>query len=800
MLPGDLYAFGEWVRRRRKALDLTQTQLAQCTGCAAITIRRIESDSLRPSTQIAARLADCLAIPPDERDLFLQTARAQRPADQLPSPLAGAASASVAAKTRRDNLPLQLTSFVGRTRELAALAALLETDRLVTLTGVGGVGKTRLALQLARSFEPACADGVWLVELAPLHDAYFVAPTVARALDVREQADQPLLATLVSCLHDKQLVLIMDNCEHLSSACAELIDVLLHSCPALRILATSREPLNLLGEQLYPLMPLATPSIQPAYSPAALLASESARLFCERARAVQPTFAPTETNAREIAEVCQRLDGLPLAIELAAVHVRRGSLQLLLNCLNEPLALLVDGPRNLPQRQQTLRTAIDWSYQLLEPSEQRLFARLGVFAGGWTIEAAQAVGYDAAPESSVAAVLGALLDKSLIRLADSDAAAPRFVMLETIQSYARERLASSGALELARWRHAEYYLALVRQAEEHLTGAQSSVWIERFDQDHENLRDALSWALEHGDQVERRRDLALRLCSVLWDFWYARGYLSEGRRWLAGVLGASAGAVSAARARALHGAGVLARTQGDIPAALALLDESLALSKALHDQPGVARSLNSLGVLAFNQSDYDRAQAYFEESLCVHRALDDQRRVAVTLNNLGNIAYKKGETQRATELYEASLTLLRGPFAHPPTIALVKSNLAEVARVHKEYRRAIRLLYESAAIYRELNGSEGVMLCLSNLVEIAIDQGQPVLAAGLLGAIDALYEQIGAVRSPEVARDYEREMTAAQAQLDAATFAKAWRQGRSTPIEQMFAQALDRIQSDSSFS
>jgi tetratricopeptide (TPR) repeat protein len=447
----------------------------------------------------------------------------------------------------------------------------------------------------------------------------------------------------------------------------------------------------------------------------------------------------------------------------------------------------VDGPRNLPRRQQTLRAAIDWSYQLLEPSEQRLFASLSVFAGGWTIDAAQAVGHDSAPESSVAAVLAALLDKSLIRLTDSGAA-PRFVMLETIQSYAREQLARSGALEPCHERHAMYYVALAEQSEEPLAGAEAGIWLDRLDQEHDNLRTALSWALDNA--AEQRLALALRLCSVLGRFWRMRGYLREGRRWLERVLATTGPHPPALRAKVLWSAGILARMQGDLTAAAELLGEALTLYNGLDDTLGIALALTSLGTLSFEQSDYDRAQTCFEESLTRYQQLGDTRRVGIALNNLGNIAYKKGDLEQAEARYRAALELLTGDAADQQMIALIMTNLGEIARLHKNYRQACQLLAESAEIYRTLNDNQGLLLCLNNLAEIAIDLGHAELAAELLGAMEALYEQLDAVRSPDQASDYERQVAAVRSQLDARVFEAAWRRGRTLPIDDVLKRAV----------
>ncbi|MBV9786834.1 MAG: helix-turn-helix domain-containing protein, partial [Chloroflexi bacterium] len=529
----EIFSFGIWLRRRRKALDLTQAELAQRVPCATITIRRIEADDLRPSLEVAQRLATCLDIPEAERSAFLSAARAERPVDTLPQPasLPLEKAFDEQLSVRRTNVPFPFTNFVGRINERAELMDLLGTNRLVTLTGMGGSGKTRLALQLSSDALPSFRDGVWFVDLSPIRDGAFVAQAIANALGMRQLAEREMQAAVRAYLQSKHVLLILDNCEHLLAAAAAIADDLLGHCPRLHLLATSREALYLLGEQLYPIPPLATPTAQDADSLDDLLRVESVRLFYERARAVQPKFVITEANAHAIAEICRRLDGLPLAIELAAVHVRRFTPQAFLERLDEPLTVLVGGPRNLPARQQTLRTTIDWSYRLLDGDERRLFARLGIFVGGWTLPAAKAVCNGAGDlKLPLETTLASLLDKSLIRQVEGWDGSERFTMLETLQSYALERLSVNAEAEPTRWHHAEYYLSLAEEAERALAEDMATDWIKRLDQDYENLRAALTWAFDSAETG--RAELALRLSNALWRFWWFRGYVYEGLRWL----------------------------------------------------------------------------------------------------------------------------------------------------------------------------------------------------------------------------------------------------------------------------
>lgn len=791
----EIFSFGIWLRRRRKALDLTQAELAHRVGCATITIRRIEADDLRPSLEIAERLATCLAIPQAERNAFMGAARAERPVDTLSQPgsLPLEKSSDEQASVRRTNVPFPFTNFVGRANERAELGDLILSKRLVTLTGMGGSGKTRLALQLSSDALESFADGVWFVDLSPIRDGSFVAQAIANALDLRKIAEREMLATVCAHLQSKHVLLILDNCEHLLAACATIADDLLRHCPQLHLLVTSREALYLLGEQLYPIPPLATPTVQDADSLDDLIQVESMRLFYERARAVQPKFVVTDANAQAIAEICRRLDGLPLAIELAAVHVRRFSAQVLLERLDEPLAVLVGGPRNLPARQQTLRTTIDWSYRLLDDDERRLFARLGIFVGGWTLQAAKAVCNSAGDLAlPLEAGLASLLDKSLIRQIEGWDGSERFTMLETLQSYALERLIASGEAEQAHWHHAGYYLSLAEEAEGALAEGMATDWIRQLDQEYENLRAALSWAFE--DATTARTERALRLSSALWRFWWIRGYVYEALRWLDRALARpEVAGYPHLCANLWYGSGVLTRMQGDLHQASVYLNESLQLWKALNDRYRIALTLNSLGVVLFNQSEYDRARKFFEESLVLYQELGETNRVALALNNLGNVAFNQGNLERAATQYHEAMRLIEGSDANKRTIALLKMNLGEIARLRKEYTQAATLLHEGALVHLALNDIENILSCLNNIVEIAIDQDQNVLAAQVLGAADALYEQSGAARSPVEVQDYERQVAAARHRLPTAAFELAWSQGRSATLAELITDAIHSI-------
>ena len=487
------------------------------------------------------------------------------------------------------NLPAQPTTLLGREAEVAAARALLQQDgvRMVTLTGPGGTGKTRLGLQVGAELVDVFADGVWFVPLAAIADPALVVPAIAQSLGLSEVASQPLLNIVQDYLKDKQALLLLDNFEHLTSA-ASTISALLAACPTLKVLITSREPLRITGEREIPVPPLSLPSSRQVrgLSPAAFLEYPAIRLFVERAQTVKPDFALTEAIAADVAAICLRLDGLPLAIELAAARVRVLPPGQLLARLDRRLKILTGGNRDLPARQQTLRAAIEWSHELLDPDEQSLFAHLAVFAGGCTLEAAEAVcGAHGGHEIDVLDGLDSLSQKSLLRPEEGSEGWTRFTMLETIREYALERLDASGEADSLRQAHARFFLDLAEAAEPQLTGPDQVLWLDRLGTEHDNLRAALGW-LERSSE----REPWLRLSGALWRFWWVRGHMTEGRGWLARALAETDGLPPAVRAKSLSGAGILAESQGDYVQAKALHEESLALARQSGDRFAIAAS------------------------------------------------------------------------------------------------------------------------------------------------------------------------------------------------------------------
>ncbi|HEX2281789.1 MAG TPA: tetratricopeptide repeat protein [Thermomicrobiales bacterium] len=649
------------------------------------------------------------------------------------------------------NLPPQLTPFIGREALVKEIRTRLEQPavRLLTLTGPGGAGKTRLALQVATELVGAYADGVWFVPLASVTSVTLVVASIAGVLGVRESSAEPLESSLRAYLKSRRLLLVLDNFEHVVDASPLVADLLSH-CPDIQVLVTSRAPLHLSGEYELPIPPLELPSPERPLRLDDALASEAVRLFVDRARAVQNHFELTEDNAEAIVAICRRLDGLPLAIELAASRVRLLPPKAILARLDSRLALLTGGGRDLPERQQTLRGAIAWSHDLLDPALQTLFRRLAVFAGGWTLEAAEAVtDFDSDPPLPVFDGLDALHDTSLIRLqepVDANAGAdPRFVMLQTIQEFADEQLVASGELAQAKEAHASWFLELALTAEPHLPGPSAVSWLDRLESEHDNLRGALDWLRSQGDG-----DPAVALAAALWRFWWLRGHVAEGRERIESALAVVGSGASPARAAALDGAGVLAETQGDYDRAEALHRESLTISRDRGDKTGIARALGNLGVVAFDRGDDDHAMALLEESLGLAREIGDHLLVATALHDLGLVAHERGELDRAELLYQESLALRRQA-GSGSEIARSLNNLAGVAVARDDFDRACQLFAESLSLYNAAGdrwGAAGAQIGLAVATHL---QGDASRAVALLEESRLLFREVGDRRNAAVA-------------------------------------------------
>ena len=685
------------------------------------------------------------------------------------------------------NLPLELSSFVGREKELAEVKRLLEDTRLLTLTGSGGCGKTRLALAVASEMVERFEDGVWMVDLAPLADPALVPQAVASTLGVREQPGRILTEILSDYLRSKKVLLILDNCEHLIEACAELSEVLLRACPELRVLATSREALGITGEIAWLVPSLSLPDLRhlPAFE--SLPQYESARLFLERTAAVKPTFALTEQNAGAVAQICYRLDGIPLAIELAAARTKVLSVEQIAERLDNSFRLLTTGGRMAVPRHRTLHATMDWSHELLPEEEHELFRRLSVFAGGFTLEAAESVcaGEDL-QRNEVLELLSHLVDKSLIIVREESGEA-RYHLLETVRQYGWEKLSESGEEGQVRERHAGHYLTLAEEAEPELKGEGQVAWLERFEREHDNLRAGMRWLLERGEPEE-----ATRLGWALWLFWWIHGHFAEGRRSMERALSAE-GSVSMpafARARALYVEGTMACGQGDNRSAETQLEQSVALYRELGDRRGVAYALGSAAVVAITQERYERGIAYSEEATDLFLEVGDRWGAAPMLGCSAVGWLNKGDHRRARSLAERGLALCRETGdKHGTSIALL--TLAGVAQAERDYERARDLFEEGLSVSAELGNEADIVHCLEGLAATAGAEGRIVRAALLWGAAEALLEKIEATYNYVPDRSLHRSQIAARSQIDGAAWEAAWAKGRKMSPEQAIVYALD---------
>jgi predicted ATPase/class 3 adenylate cyclase/DNA-binding CsgD family transcriptional regulator len=636
-----------------------------------------------------------------------------------------------------NNLPVQPTPFLGRDHEVAVLRDLLRREevRLVTLTGPGGTGKTRLALQVAAEVSDQFKSGVFFVNLAPISNPALVVPTIAEALVIREESGQALLEQLTEHLHQRQMVLLLDNFEQVVSA-AEQIAALLAACPRLKMLVTSREVPHVRAEHEFPVPPLAVPDPDHLPDLATLSHQAAIALFLQQAQAVKSDFHLTDTNARAIAELCARLDGLPLAIELAAARMKLFSPRALLARLGQSLSVLTSGSRDAPERQQTLRNTIAWSYQLLDAREQRLFRQLSVFVGGCTFEAIEVLctSLDSASEPVLDGV-ASLVDKSLLHQVEQPVGEePRVVMLETIREYALERLESHGETETARRAHAAYFLALAEEAEQGMAGPQQALLLERLEQEHDNLRVAMQWSTSQAG-----RAIALRLGGALQAFWYIRGHFSEGRDFLARALPHSDEVAAPVRAKALYAA---ARLDGDLDRAEECCQQSLALYRELGDAVGIASSLHLLADIAEGRGNLAMARALGEESLMLFRESGDKGSVAYLLFHLGSLAVEQGEYARARDLLTESLTINR-ELGNTRIIAYSLFYLAQVSHLSGgDLAQAHPLLDESFALFRELGDKEGIASCLNLWGMLALDEGDTARAASRVEQALALFQEL----------------------------------------------------------
>jgi predicted ATPase/DNA-binding SARP family transcriptional activator len=662
---------------------------------------------------------------------------------------------------------------------------LLPSDvRLVTLTGPPGIGKTRVALAVAATLRDAF-DRVAFVDLSTVTDAAEVVPAIVQTLRVKRTRQQSRLDALAETLRGRRWLLLLDNFEQVAPA-APQVAILLERCPDLKILATSRARLRLSWEHEVPVPPLGLPDLQRASDPAAVAESPAVALFLQRARSVNTDFQLTPDNAQSVAQICHRLDGLPLAIELAAPRIKLLSPQSMLARLRHRLSLLTGGGRDLPARHQTVRAAVAWSYALLEPGPQAVFRRLAVFVGGCSLAAAEAVCAESERTEGVLDALSALIDNSLLRQEELPEGEIRFSVLEIIRDYALEQLTATPEMETVPRRHALHFLALAEAAEPALAGPEQEEWLERLEREHDNLRAALRWAHQSGEAA-----VGLRMAGALAQFWERHGYTREGRGWLDALLAADEDGETPppVRARALNVTGNLARVEGDYEEAVARYRESLALRQASGDVRGIAIALNNLGVAAKDRGDYPTARTNLEESLLLKRNLGDRRSIAVTLNNLGLTANGQRDHGAARVFLEESLEHFR-ELGDKWGIALALNNLGTTAALEGDHEEAAALHRSSLALRRGLKDKWGVAEGLEGLAKISASRGDSGRAAELFGAAEALRDQFGFPLPPDERADYDRVVAAIRARLGEGAFETAWATGRALSPEQALDEAL----------
>jgi len=725
------------------------------------------------------------------------------------------------------NIPTPRNPLIGREQELATACQLLMRDdvALVTLTGPGGTGKSRLGIQIALELRDQFQDGVYMVGLESISDPNLVVPTIAKTFGVVETPGASALVELLkkqSC--DKQRLVLLDNFEQVLPAAPQIAE-LLEACPSSKMLVTSRASLHLRAERELRVPPLGVPPQKSSHSLQPLMQYPAVQLFTQRAQSVKPDFQVTSENAAAVAEICYRLDGLPLAIELASARSRMLSPQALLARLEHCFDLLRGGTRDLPERQHTLYSAIAWSYNLLQEDEKRLFRRLSVFVGGWTFDAAEAVcNGDGEHGVDVLDGLETLVDNSLLQPPEEVDGEPRLRMLETIREFARERFAASGEADAIHQRHARYFLSLAEQAGIEMHHAVQQVSYRRLEAELDNLRAAMGWALEQSDH-----ELGLRIAMALSKFWWTRGYRREGLQWLERGLAGNGSLSPAVKAKALNRAGFLKRDLGDYDGAVGMLLDSLALWWEIGDRAGIAFSLDKLGTTVMRQGDYKTATAMLEQALELRRQLGDRHGTYASLNNLGLAASWQGHCERAIELFSESLALARAA-DDDHTLGIALTNLGEVyarqgdsvraeacyGEAESIYRklgnrageadvtrnravlalrqgshgRAFDLFVETILAFREMDDMEYTILAIEGLAAVAKEQHRSDRAARLLSASESLRKLVGVARTAVDQLEYEACITGVRSQLDKASYAAAWAEGGTMTFEEAVAYAL----------
>lgn len=783
-------SFGYWLALRRQSLHLARGELAARIGCAVVTLRKIEADERRPSRELAEQLARQFSIAAPERETFIRVARGELPTERLPLP-----RLTIAVPT---NLPSPATVLLGRAGDVAAICAMLSRPdvRLLTLTGAPGVGKSRLALEAASTARGIVADGVFLIDLAPLREPGLILDAVAHALRVSAAGGQSLADRLGRYLLSKQIMLVLDNFEHLLNG-APLLSELLAITPQLKLLVTSRVALELSREHRFTVLPLVVPPaagnerlpLRAAEVPQRYPAVE---LFVQRARAVLPTFALTDANIRAVGEVCRRLDGLPLAIELAAARSTLFTPQELLARLDDRFAVLTSHARDLPARHLTLRLAIDWSFDQLAPDHQLLFQRLGVFVGGCLIEAAQQVANaDGALANTVVDGIATLVAGSLLQRREGSDGRSRFAMLESVREYAMSRLVASGEAETIRRQHTRYYLQMAETAAQAWEQPTEPALLQRLVSVRDNLRAALHQAHTAGDATT-----LFRLNAALFSFWTICSPLNEARTWLERTLELSRPGdeqtLIAAEAKVLAGAGYVAAATSDFGQAYAYFERSLALYHDLNDSCGVAWSIRGQAVVDMMRDQHAVARQQIDESLRICRRADDAWGIAWSLYALGFLLLAEGDLARARPALEDALVHLRQQGMIFGVIRALFA-LGHIRFEHGDVAGAEGLYREGLVLSREMPLLAIVTIGLDGLAIVAAATGRLLRAARLWGATEALQDVTGESRVHVFQSAYERALGAARAEVAGTEWAEAWAAGRALAPDQAVAEALEDV-------
>ena len=782
------HSFGYWLRLRRKALDLTQDALADRVGCSVGLIRKIESEERRPSAQIVERLADIFSIPQQEQTAFRRFARGEL--RSAPAETEENFPWHATIKSPRTNLPATVTSFIGREREIVEVHADLSSPkiRLVTLVGPPGIGKTRLSIEVARAALQDFPDDVFFVALAPLEDPNLIASAVAQALGYVGAKNVSTTEQLKEGIGDKQMLLVLDNCEHLIENVAPLASELLSACPQLKILATSRESLRIPGEWLYAVPAFDLPTENASLDVESASEYPALKLFAERARAVRSDFSLNADNIETIAEICARLDGLPLVIELIAARIRLMTPQALLAHLNTQFVLTADGMRAASERQKTLHNAIDWSYKLLPPEEQKLFAYLSVFSGGFPPEAVEDMFSRKITEKPLPTLVALLLDKSLLKFApDLKASAEaRYTMLVTIQEYARERLQEMGEGAEIHNVHLAYFLDISEIAREEIHGPNQLEWLHRLLGLRDNLRAALDWAIETG-----QTEAALQMVRNLHWFWFVHSDHNEARYSFARVLAISdASLYPNLRAEVLTQFAHHIGTQTDlVREAKPLVEQALVIARAHDDKWNIGKALAILAYLLIFEDEFTLAESLLEESKEIFLELNDEWEYAQAVITLALNAFKQDELALCFILHEQALALFRKiGDRYFQSWAIYYMGVIEAKQGN--VKGGIAKLQEALMLARQLDSKYAVGGGLWRLSELAQRTGDPARTVRLYWAAKNINDSIGAWIEEDES-DFEKTMASCRAALSEAEFEEAMGQGRAMTMEQAIAYALE---------